>query len=499
DPVPEEKRTWSTKDYIVYWISDGFSVAVWDMGSSMISNGLSFRQAIPIIATGFTIIAIPITINGTIGAKTLDFICLVLTRASFGYWFSYFPVISRVILAAFWFSIQTFTGGECVYQIIRSIFPSFSKLPNHLPVSSDITTSQFISYLIFWLIQLPFVMMGPTKKSLRHFFLIKSILCPICGSVMFIWALTKGGKEIFKHHSSLSGNVFSFSWLSGMNAAIGNYATLSVNVPDFTRYAKSPKNQNVQLFIIPITFTLIAFQGMVVASAGYVLYDQEYLWDPLRLINKWNNRLAIFSASFCFLIATLGTNISANSLSGANDLTALAPKYINLKRGSFLIAFFGGWAIPSWKILKSSIGFLNFMSGYTVFLGPFSAIMICDFFIVKKGKLDIPELYKPNGRYNYYKGFNWRAIITLLVSVSPNLPGLINSAAPGVQISSGAQHLYAIAWIYGFFTASVVYTSLNLCFPAHETLVEEMIWGNGFEQSDQTKESEVASLEKSSL
>ncbi|KAG0140049.1 hypothetical protein CROQUDRAFT_53863, partial [Cronartium quercuum f. sp. fusiforme G11] len=470
---------------IVYWISDGFNVAIWELASSMISIGLSYRQALPIIALGFTIISIPITINGTIGARTYF---LVLTRSSFGYWFSYFPVITRVVLATFWFSIQSFTGGECVFQMassfifldltsaIRAVFPSFSNFPNHLPDSADITSGQFIAYLIYWLVQLPCVMMGPTKGSLRYLFLVKSFVCPICGLAMFFWALVKGGKEIFQHRSTLSGESLSYSWLGGMNAVIGNYATLSVNVPDFTRYAKSPRSQYVQLFIIPISFTLIAFQGMVVASAGYALYGHEYIWDPLRLINKWDNRPAAFFASFCFLLASLGTNISANSLSGANDLTAIAPKYINLKRGSFLIAVLGGWAIPSWKILKSSGRFLDFMSGYTVFLGPFAGIIICDFYLIKKMLLDIPDLYRPEGRYQYNKGVNWRALVTLIISIVPNLPGLIQTLCPGISISMGAQHIYTIAWIYGFLTSCVVYTILNWVFPDKRSLVTEMIW-----------------------
>ena len=162
-----------------------------------------------------------------------------------------------------------------------------------------------------------------------------------------------------------------------ITAALGNFATLAVNIPDFTRYARSPRDQYVQLAIIPFSFTLAAFIGIAVTSAGSVLYGQV-LWDPLRLIDQWDNRAATFFAAFSFSLATLTTNIAANSLSAGNDFTALWPKYLNIRRGQVICAIVGGWALAPWEILANAVGFLSFMGGYTVFLGPISGIMIAD-------------------------------------------------------------------------------------------------------------------------
>jgi len=211
-----------------------------------------------------------------------------------------------------------------------------------------------------------------------------------------------------------------------------------------------------------------------VTSAGQTLYGGEYLWDPLRLIDKWDNRAAAFFAAFSMLIATLGTNISANSISAANDFTALMPRYLNIRRGQILCAIIGGWALCPWEILANATGFLSFISGYTVFLGPICAIMVTDYWIVRRGRIDVPALYQPHGRYRYTKGFNWRAVLAMLVSVPPNLPGLINTISPSTDVGAGLK-IYSLAYLVGFFLAGGTYALASFLFPAEKTLVDAPI------------------------
>ncbi|KAH7340532.1 cytosine-purine permease [Rhizoctonia solani] len=481
DPVPMHQRTWTMWDYTSYWLSDGFTVST--VTSSMLAVGLSWRQALPAIAIEQKI-TLPLQANGTIGARHhIPF--PVLNRSSFGYWFSYFSVVSRVVLAMFWFA---------VYQMLKAIFPSIARIPNRLPESADITTVGIMCYFIYWLIQLPFLLVSPHK--IRYLFIAKAILAPTTGLAMMIWAFVRtGGGPIFEQRATVSGSTLSWAILSAMNSAIGNYATLSVNVPDFTRYARSPRDQYIQVLIIPVIFTFFAFMGIAVTSAGNVIYG-EILWDPLTLIDRWDNRAAAFFASFVFCLATIGTNVSANSISAANDFTALLPKASPHGRGQLLCAFIGGWVICPWKILGSAIGFLNFMGGYTVFLGPISSIMIVDYWFVRKGKLDIPALYNPNGRYKYTGGTNWRALLALLVSVPPNLPGLIHSINPKINVGLGGQHVYSIAWLLGFSLAGVTYYVASTLFPPTETMVDEPITGD--DQAQQSGNSEQVTDEKSS-
>ncbi|KAJ8469804.1 hypothetical protein ONZ51_g8748 [Trametes cubensis] len=497
DPVPPKGRTWSTFNYVAYWVSDATNVAVWELASSMLAIGLSWKQALPAIAVGHIIISVVMVLNGTIGAR-LHVGFPVLNRSSFGFWFSYFSVVSRVVLSMFWFGIQTYTGSECVYQMLKAIWPSLAHLHNGLRPGAHITTAGMMCYFLYWLIQFPLMLVSPQK--IRWLFVIKAFIVPPAWLAMLIWAFVRvpSSKGLFEQHSTLSGSAMSYAWLSALNSALGIYSTLAVNIPDFTRYAKNEKAQYVQLLIIPTAFTLVGFIGIAVTSAGMSLYG-DVLWDPLQLIDRWDNRAAAFFASFTFVLATLGTNISANSLSAANDMTVLFPRYINIRRGQVLCAILGGWALCPWEILASAQGFLSFMNGYTVFLGPFAGIMIADYWIVHKCKVDVPAMYRPHGRYRYTFGFNWRAVAAILLSVPPNMPGLISSINPKISVG-GAIKIFDFAWLFGFFTASVVYTILSLAFPARETFVAEAITSDDAASAEDVPGSEGSShLEKKSV
>ncbi|THG96210.1 hypothetical protein EW026_g5587 [Hermanssonia centrifuga] len=472
DPVPPKLRTWNTYNYIAYWISDATNAAVWELASSMLAIGLSWRQALPAIAVGHIIIAVVMVMNGTIGAR-LHVAFPVLNRSSFGFWFSYFSVISRVVLSMFWFGIQTYTGSECVYQMLKAIWPSIQRLPNALPAGANITTAGLMCYFLYWLIQFPFMLISPQR--IRWLFLLKALIVPPVWLAMLIWAVVKvpTSKGLFGQHANIAGASMSWAWLSALNSALGIYSTLAVNIPDFTRYAKNERAQYVQIIIIPVAFTLAAFVGMMVTSAGTVLYG-KVLWDPLTLINEWDNRAAAFFAAATFMLTTLGTNISANSLSAANDMTVLFPQYINIRRGQIICAILGGWALCPWEILASAQGFLNFMNGYTVFLGPFAGIMVTDYWFIHHGRVDVPSMYRPHGRYRYTYGFNWRAVLAILLSVPPTMPGLINSINPKIPVG-GATFLFDIAWIFGFTVASGVYYVSSTLFPAKETYLDQAI------------------------
>ncbi|KZV64629.1 cytosine-purine permease [Peniophora sp. CONT] len=470
DPVPPEGRKWTTLSYIAYWISDATNAAVWELASSMLALGLSWRQAVPAIAVGHIIIAVIMVLNGTVGAR-LHIPFPVLNRSSFGFWLSYFSVVSRVILSMFWFGIQTYTGSECVYQMLKAIWPSLARLPNHLPENAHITTAGMMCYFLYWLIQFPLMFVSPQR--IRWLFVLKAIIVPPTWLAMLIWAFVKvptsSNAGLIADHASLHGASLSWAWLSALNSALGIYATLAVNIPDFTRYAKDERAQYVQLIIIPVVFTFFSFVGIAVTSAGEVLYGAT-LWDPLTLIDRWDNRAAAFFASFAFVLTTLGTNISANSLCAGNDMTALAPRWINIRRGQIICAIIGGWALAPWEILASATGFLSFMNGYTVFLGPIAGIMVADYWIIHRSNVDVPAMYDPHGRYRYTGGVNWRALVALICSVPPNLPGLIHSITPSIPVG-GAIYVFDVAYLFGFFVASGVYILLSLSFPAHETML----------------------------
>jgi NCS1 nucleoside transporter family len=246
-----------------------------------------------------------------------------------------------------------------------------------------------------------------------------------------------------------------------------------VSQADFSRYSRvSVKWQLIYVPFLPIIFTFISFIGIAATSAGSVRYGTLY-WDPMALIENWSSRACRFFAAFSFALAALGVNISANSLSAANDLTALFPQYVNIRRGQLLCAIFC-WALVPWKILQSAGSFLNFMAAYAVFLGPIAAIMVFDFWLIHQRKYDTLALYQPDSIYRYTYGVNWRAVTAFLVGVAPNLPGFINSINPNIKVGVGV-HPYQFGWLLGFVGTSIVYVVLEYAFPPTETLIDKAV------------------------
>ena len=224
--------------------------------------------------------------------------------------------------------------------------------------------------------------------------------------------------------------------------------------------------------MLPIVFTFISFIGIAASSAGAHKYG-TLQWDPMALIAQWENRACRFFAASSFALAALGVNISANSLSAANDLMALLPQYVNIRRGQLLCAILC-WALVPWKILESAGNFLNFMAAYAVFLGPIAAIMVWDFWLIHKRKYNTLALYQPHSIYRYTYGVNWRAVIAFLVGVAPNMPGFINSINSSINVGVGV-HPYQFGWLLGFVGTSIVYVALENIFVPHDTMIKKAV------------------------
>ncbi|KAI4862686.1 NCS1 nucleoside transporter [Hypoxylon rubiginosum] len=481
DPTPIEDQTWGAWLILAYWATDTINLATWQTASAILSVGLSWREAIPIMIVGNFCVAVPLVLNGAIGSK-LHVPFSVIASSSFGYYLRYFCIVSRAILAMFWLGIQSANGAQCVTIMLRAWAPSYNDIPNALPASAGITTQGMISYFLFWIIQLPLLLIHPTK--LRPLFWIKLSAAPVAAIATMGWCIHKAGGhgDIFALRATATGSQYAWLWLSCMSSVTGNWSTLAVNIPDFTRYAKSPNGQYIQLPAMPIIFTACGVLGIVTTSASKV-FSGEYLWNPLDIVAMWldygsGGRCAAFFAALAWYVAQVGTNITANSISAANDLTVLFPRWINIKRGCMIAAVIAGWVLVPWKILSSAQTFLAFMGGYAVFLGPMAGIMVSDYWFVKKGHIDIPSLYDPDGRYRYLGGCNWRAAVAFLVPVVPLLPGLgLSISGPGaVRINDGVRNLYTFNWLFGFVTSIVLYTALSFAVPAKETLLKDTIW-----------------------
>lgn len=445
----------------------------WEAPSSIIAVGLTWREAIYCIIIGSTIDTIPLVLNGVIGAN-LHVPFPVAVRSSFGFYFSRFAVIVRLITALFWFSIQTYTGSTAMGQCIRAIFPSFLNIPNHLPASAGITTQEMISHFVFWSIQFPFMLTPPHK--IRWFFILKSIVVVI-SSVGVVIAMTQkagGTGDIWNQQATVSGSTKSWLILSSMSSITGGWATMATNIPDFTRYLNKPQGVYWQAFFLPFISIMLGLFGIISTSCAKIVYG-EYIWNPLTLAAQWDGpagRAGAFFVGFTWVIAQIGTNLSANVISCANDLTNLFPKYINIRRGVVLATITAGWIMVPWKIITSAASLLSFMTGLGIFLAPIAAILACDYWIVKNKHIDIPSLYRKTGRYRYNEyGTNWRAAIAFLISVVPNIPGMAVTVNPNLHISDGINHVYEMYYLWGFTSAGFVYWALSRIWPAEETIL----------------------------
>lgn len=409
----------------------------------------------------------------------------------FGYYFSYFVVLSRCVLAIVWLGVQTTTGGQCMTVLLTAIWPSYANIPNHIPEDQGITTGGMIGFVLYFLLQLPFLCIPYTK--VQYFFAFKSVIAPIIFFAVFGSTLHKAGgtisnSTVITQGTTLSGSALAWAFFGNLNGVLGNYATLGLNIADFARYSNKVSAQNVQVFVIPFIFTIVGLLGIFTAAASQTAYG-HVIWNPIEIVGLWSEsgshggRAATAFGAIGLIIVTLGINISANSISAANDLMSFAPRYINIRRGQLLAAFIGSWGFVPWKILASAAKFLAFLGGYTIFLGPMTAILITDYYIVRRGNVSVPDMYDLHGMYRYQPKLatNWRAVAAFFIGCVPPLPGFVNNivvAGKGTTgVSLGGQHLFAIGYIYSFAASAVFYWGFNRFFPHTESIMDHPVTG----------------------
>lgn len=354
--------------------------------------------------------------------------------------------------------------------MLRAIWPSFSTWPNSLPPSAGVTSSKLIAYFVFWVFQFPLLLIHPRK--MRWLFFVKSVCVIAAAFALLGWAVHTGGPgPVFSQTSKLQGAAKGWAYVSGINIAVSGKTTLAINMPDLTRYAKRPSAAYWQMLSIPLVYWVFSFVGIVVASAGQAIYGRLF-WDPTDLVAQWTtdrDRAAAFFCAFAFGLASLGTNISTNSIAASNDLAFLVPRWLNLRRGAVVTSLVGGWATCPWKIQASARSLTTFLSGYVIVLAPLLAIMVADYWLVSRGRLDVPALYQSRGRYRYAEGLNWRALATLLVVVPVNLPGLMNAINKEIVVGAAYAKFYKASWLTSACMAVTVYIALSTVFRSSAT------------------------------
>lgn len=476
-PVEPERRQWGPWNFVGFWIADSFNINTWMISSSMIVGGLSWWQSWLCVWIGYAIAGCFICLTGRIGAVYhIGF--PVVSRSSFGIWGGLWPVFNRAAMACVWYGVQSWIGGHCVYLMIRSIWLSWDRdtIPNTFSEGSGAFTADYVSFFLFWLCSLP-ALWFPVHK-IRHLFTVKAYFVPCAGVAFFIWAIVRAGGvgPIVHQPAKIGGSELAWEFVKGVMSSIANFATLIVNDPDFSRFATKPRDALwSQLFTIPIGFALTSFIGIIVSSSSVVIYPEEKpIWDPLDLLERFIDdggsaqRFGVFVIAAAFALAQLGTNIAANSVSAGTDMTALLPRFLNIRRGGYICAAVG-LAMCPYTLLTDSNQFTTYLSAYSVFLSSIAGVICTDYYLVRRGYLEIKELYdaRKTGPYFFTWGIHWRAYAAYIGGILINVVGF--AGAIGREVPAGATYIYNLNFFCGFAVSSAMYWGLCRLFPVPAT------------------------------
>lgn len=440
-PTDSAKRTWTTYNYAALWVSMSVNILTYMLAASLIQGGMDWKQAVLTVFLGNSIVLAPMLLNSYPGAKYgVPF--PVLARASFGVLGANVAAVLRALVACGWFGIQTWIGGEAINTLLATVWPAWANVPHNVG----------ICFMAFWLINFLVILRG-----IEYIRFLQGVSAPILlgvGVLLLGWAYKNaGGFGPMLAAPSQFANTSDFLkfLIPALNGTVGFWSTVSLNIPDFTRFAKDTKGQAVgQAIALPITMTLYSFIGVAVTSATVVIYGAA-IWDPVQLLARFHSPVAVVISLLAILLATLNVNIGANVVSPANDFSNLWPRKISFKIGGIITCFMGIAMMP-WKLLANHKTFIfGWLGGYAAVLGPVAGIMICDFYLVRRRTLIPDDLYLRGGEYEYTGGFNWPGIIALVVGTAIALVGLV---VPSVRF------LYDYSWFVGFVVAFVVYAAL---------------------------------------
>ncbi len=441
-PVASERRRWRTYNYAALWISMSVNIPTYMLASGMIAGGMNWSQALFTVFLGNVLVLIPMLLNAHAGAQYgIPF--PVFARASFGVLGANIPAILRAFVACGWFGIQTWIGGEAINAMIVALAPGWAKF--HYGAA--------VCFTLFWLLNVFVILRG--IETIRFLQGVSAPFLLLIGLVLLLWARGKAGGfgPMLSTPSKFQtfGEFFRF-FIPSLTGVVGFWATVSLNIPDFTRYARSQRDQIVgQALGLPATMTFYSFIGIAVTSATIIIFGQA-IWDPVKVLARLGNPWAVVLAMIALLMATLNVNVAANVVSPANDFSNLSPRRISFRTGGLITAVVGLLMQP-WKLLASYGSYIfTWLVGYSGFLGPIAGVLICDYFVVRKTVLAAEDLYCRGGLYEYSRGFHWTGLVALAAGAGVAFVGLV---VPPLRV------LYDYAWFVGFLVSFVVYLLLT--------------------------------------
>ena len=451
-PTVPAQRTWTTYNFIALWFSMSMEVTTYMLASSLIAGGMNWKQALFTILLGNVIVCVPMILNAHAGAKYgIPF--PVFVRASFGLRGANLPAMLRAIVACGWFGIQSWIGGQSIHAMLGVLAPSVAVKP----------ISLWVCFLGFWLLNMVVVWRG--VESIRFLQSFSAPFMLVMSLTLLFWMLHKAGgfgPMLAAPSHFTTRHDFLHFFFPSLTAMVGYWATLSLNIPDFTRYSKNQESQIVgQAIGLPLAMVLYSFIGIAVTSASTVIFGAP-VWSPIDLLGRFHQPAIAAVALVCILVATLNVNIGANVVSPSNDFSNLAPSYISFRMGGMITGFLGLAMMP-WKLMSTFGNYIfGWLIGYSGLLGPVAGIMVADYFVIRRTHLQTGALYHRGGPYEYSGGVNIRAMVALVCGVAAALVGLF---LPELRF------LYDYAWFVGFFLSGTLYVVMMKVAPPQPALL----------------------------
>ena len=446
-PVPVSRRNWTTYNYAALWISMAHCIPTYMLASGLMAQGMNWKQAIFTILLGNSIVLVPILLNSHPGTKYgIPF--PVFARAAYGTVGSNLPALMRALVACGWFGIQAWIGGEALQTFLMVVFPGWKNLLG--PGFGGHATTEWLSFMLFWGLNIWIVYRGMDLLRKVENWAAPYVLAVTL--VLLVWAVRQAhGFGPLLSQPGKFGTLAQFLpvFVPSLTAMIGFWATLSLNMPDFTRFGRSQREQVIgQTVALPTTMFLFAAMGVLITSASAIIYG-EPIWDPVKLIGKFKDPLVVGVAMFSVVVATLAVNVAANVVSPANDFANALPRYISFKTGGLITGVLG-IAMQPWRLLADPRGYIfAWLVGYSGGLGSIAGVLIADYWIVRRRRLRLADLYLASGAYG-----GWSAPATIATLVGCAL-------AWGGLVFRPLRPLYDYAWFVGFFAAGLVYLGLK--------------------------------------
>jgi NCS1 family nucleobase:cation symporter-1 len=458
-PTSINQRTWTTYNLAALWIGMSVVITTYTLAGGFIEQGMNWWQAMLTILLGNTIVLIPMVLNAHAGTKYgVSF--PVLCRASFGTRGANIAAIARAIVACGWFGIQTWIGGEALDGLMKVMWTGWSEVPGHT----------FLMFALFWLVQLAIIIRG--MEGIKYLESLSAPLLLAGGALLLWWATSEAGGMsrvlgsvalLQSFDASRPRPSFWQIFPPALTASVGYWATLSLNIPDFTRYARSQKSQVLgQALGLPTTMTAFAFIGVATTSATVLIYGRA-IPDPVELVSQVNSITIVLLATFVIMAAQLTTNMAANVVSPSNDFSNLNPKRISYVTGGLITACIGVLMMP-WYLYRNKGNYIfTWLIGYSGLMGAIAGILICDYWVIRRQRLSLRDLFLENGIYSYTRGVNWRAVAAFFLAVVPVVPGFLRAATtPGGAVANPGlfDTMYTYAWFITFFLSFVIYYAL---------------------------------------